>query len=116
MARLIPDINPWVSHTFGEMVHYITQMLSGHEYLKKYLHRVGRTASPFCLYEEGEIIDDTEHTVFEYARWQELTSAYGTIMAANIFGVLIAGRETWVSVENYVERILRLKNRELEAT
>ena len=44
-----------------------------------------------------------------------LTSIIGTITVANIVGVTIAIRENWASVVNYVERILRLKKRDLEA-
>ena len=44
-----------------------------------------------------------------------LTSIIGTIMAANIVGVMIASRYNWASMPNYVERILRLKKRDLEA-
>ena len=56
-----------------------------------------KTASLYCLYEEGEVIDDAEHTVFECARWQSyrsvLTSIIGTITAANIVVVMIANRK-----------------------
>lgn len=118
-AKLIPDIRPWIGRKFGEVNYYVTQMLSGHGYFRKYLHRMGKTASPYCLYEEGEVIDDAEHTVFECARWQSyrsvLTSIVGTITAANIVGVMIASSENWTSVVNYVERILRRKKRDLEA-
>ena len=76
------------------------------------------TASPYCLFEEGGIIVDAEHAVFECARWQsyryELTSTIGTITAANIAGVMIASRKNWTLVANYVERMLRLKKRDLE--
>ena len=37
------------------------------------------------------------------AHRSELTSAIGTI-TANIVGIMIASRENWVSVANYVER------------
>ena len=93
-------------------------MLSGHGYFRKYLHRIGKTASPYCHYEEGDVVDDAEHTVSEYARWQSyrniLTSIVITITGANIVGVMIARRENWASVVNYVERILRLNKRYLE--
>ena len=69
MARLITDKRPWIIGKFGEENYYLTQLLSGHGYFKKYLYRMGKTASPYCLYEEGEIIDDAEHTVFECASW-----------------------------------------------
>ena len=65
------------------------------------------------------VIDYAEHTVFECALGQSfrsvLTSTTGTITTANIVGVMIASRDNWASVANYVERILRLKNRDLEA-
>ena len=56
-ARLIPDIRPSIGRKFGEVNYYVTQMLSSH----RILHRMGKTASPYCLYEAG-------HTVFECAR------------------------------------------------
>ena len=81
-------------------------MLSGRVYFRKYLHRMGKTASPYCLYEEGKVIDDAELTVFERVRWQ----SYRSVLTS-----MIASRENWTSVANYVERILRLKKRDLEA-
>ena len=42
-------------------------------------------------------------------------SIIGMITATNIVGVVIARRGNWASVANYVERILRLKKRDLEA-
>ena len=52
---------------------------------------MGKTASPYCLYEEGEVIDDAEHTVFKYACWQSyssvLTTVIRTMKAANIVGI-----------------------------
>ena len=63
---------------------------------------MGETASPYCLYDEGDIIDDA------------LTSTIETITAANIVGFMIKSGENWTSVANYVERILRLKERVLE--
>ena len=44
--------------------YYVTQMLSHHGYFRKYLHKIGKTDSPYCRYEEGKEIDDAEHTVF----------------------------------------------------
>ena len=44
------------------------------------------------------------------------TSVIEPIMAANIVGVMIAGWEIWASVSKYMERILRLRKRDIEAT
>ena len=55
-----------------------------------------KTASlpPYCLYEEGKIIDDAEHIVYEYGRWQifrsELTSTIETIAAIETIETLSA--------------------------
>ena len=80
---------------------------------------MGKTATPYCLYEEGKVIDDAEYTVFEYTRWQSyrsvLTLIIGSFTAANIVGVIIASREKWASMVNYVERILTLKKRDPKA-
>ena len=115
----MPDIWPWIDRKFEEVNYYVTQLLSGHRYFSKYLHKMGKTASPYCLHEEGEIIDDSEYTVFQCVRWQsyrsELTSTIGMITAANNIGVMIASRKKWASVANYLERILRLKKRDFEA-
>ena len=59
-ARLIPKIRPLICQKFGKA----TQMLWGHEYFGKYLHRMGKIVSPYCPYEEGEGIDDTGYPVF----------------------------------------------------
>ena len=42
-------------------------------------------------------------------------SIIGTITAADIVGIMIARRKYWVSGANYVDSILRLKKRDLEA-
>ena len=68
--RLIPDIKSWLGRKFGEVNYYVIQMPSVHGYFKKYLHRMGKTASPYCLYKEEKVIDVAEPTVFEYTRWK----------------------------------------------
>ena len=74
------------------MNYYVTQMPSGHGYFRKYLHAMGKTASPLLTYDGGEVFD----VIIE------------TITAANIVRVMIANTENWTSVAYYVERILRL--------
>ena len=95
--RIIPDIRPWIFRKFGEVTYFVTQLLSSHGYFRKYLHRIGKTASPYCIYEEGEIIEETEHIVFECALWQsyrsQLASTIGTITAVNIVADMIASRK-----------------------
>ena len=66
-------------------------MLWGHEYFRKYLHRVSKIVSPYYLYEEGEVTDDNGHTVLD-CEGSVLTSINGSITATNIIGVMIASR------------------------
>ena len=91
----------------------------GSRIFRIYLHRMGKTATSYCLYEEGKVIDDGERTIFECASWQSyrfiLTSIIGTFTATNIVGVIIASRENQASMENYVAGILRLNKRDLDA-
>ena len=62
------------------------------------------------------VIYNAEQTIYERPRWQSyrfiLTSIIVTITTANI---VRTSRENWAPVVNNVERILRLKKRDLEA-
>ena len=117
-ARLIPDIRPWIGRKFGEVNYYVTQLLLGPRYFRKYLHRMDKTSPLYFLYEGREIIDAAKYTVFKCARWQnyrsELMSIIATITATNIVCAIIACRENWESVANYMERMLYLEKRDLE--
>ena len=74
---------------------------------------MGKTTFPYCPYNEKgkQVIDDTGHQSYRSL----VTPIIGTITAANIVAVIIASRENWALVACYVERILRLKKRDLEA-
>ena len=43
-ARLVPDKRPWIGRKFGEVNNYVTQLLLGHEYFRKYQHKIDKTA------------------------------------------------------------------------
>ena len=60
-ARLIKDVNQWTSQKFGEVDFYMTQLLSGHRYFKKYLHSMAKVEEPSCPYNDARE-DDAEHT------------------------------------------------------
>ena len=59
-----------IGRKFREVNYYVARMLSSHRDYRKYLHGMDKTTSHYCLQQEGEIIDDAEHTVFKCARWQ----------------------------------------------
>ena len=65
-----PDIRQWIDGKFEDMNCYVTQMLSDHRSFRKYLRRMGKTDSPYCVYEKGKAIADAMHTDFKCAHWQ----------------------------------------------
>lgn len=118
-ARLIPDIEPWLSQTCGEVNYYMTQILSGHGYFKKYLFKIGKSPTPFCLYEESEEIDDAEHTFFTCTRWENerqcMVNITGCVTVENLINKMTTNAENWRAVANFCERILRAKKLDLDA-
>ena len=87
---------PWINRIFGEVNYYVITLLRYYVTLKKYLHRMSKTVSDYCLYEEGEVIDHAGDIFFECVRWQSyrsvLTSVIGMITAAKIVAVMIVSR------------------------
>ena len=61
MARLIPDIRPWIGTEFGEVNYYVTKLVM--DIIGNIC--TGRHNRLPLLYEEWEIIDDAEHTAKE---------------------------------------------------
>lgn len=119
-ARLIPDIRIWLNRKFGEVNYYLTQMMTGHGYFRKYLFKMGKCDSPFCLYEHTDEVDDAEHTFFVCTRWannrQELETRIGVnITTSNLIEKMIANEDNWRAVANYVELVLRTKKGDLDA-
>lgn len=118
-ARLIPSIRTWLNRKCGEVNYYLTQMISGHGYFRKYLHRMEKCNTPFCLYETTDVIDDAEHTFFMCSRWttarQELETKIGHITTENLIEKMIENEDHWKDVAIYCERILRTKKVDLDA-
>ena len=84
-ALLISNLLNWVERKHGET----NQMLSAHSYFQKYLHKMGKTNSPVCIYND-KTLDDGEHTLFECERYA-LQQKVGIISSTNI----IRGIQTW---------------------
>lgn len=117
-AKLIPVIKYWVNRNHGEVNYYITQMLSGHGYFRKYLHKMGKSRTPFCLYEQEEITDDAEHTFFRCNHWTDMRETVerqiGAITTENVIEKMINNEASWNVVAKYCETILRLKKIDLD--
>lgn len=116
-ARLIPQVRLWTERKHGEVGYYVTQFLSGHGYFCQYLQRMGKTASPDCLYCPGAA-DNAEHTFFACARWharrQQLVSEIGMFSPNTITGIMLRGEDTWNSVARFVEALLISKKADLD--
>nr|AMS38369.1 hypothetical protein [Bactrocera tryoni] len=117
-ARLIKDLDLWTSRKFGEVDFYTTQLLSGHGYFKKYLHRMGKVEEPSCLYNDATE-DDAEHTFFECVRWQGERTAVedlvGPINADNLVSVMLESEANWGIIKKFAAILLRSKKRDLDA-
>ena len=111
-ANIITNVKVWMERKHGETNYYLTQMLSGHGYFQKYLHKMGKTGSPICIYDD-KCIDDAEHTFFECERWKEerliLQQNVGAVTVANIVDIMLRNPENWKHILMYVERVLRIK-------
>ena len=92
----------------------MTQLLSGHGYFQKYLHRMGKTNSTLCIYGD-DCADDAEHTSFECSRWRSERYALqqqlciDKVSPNNLTNILISNFQSWSYVGDYSERILRQK-------
>ncbi|KAJ8953123.1 hypothetical protein NQ317_001068 [Molorchus minor] len=72
---LIPDIKDWINRPHGEVVHYLTQALSGHGNFRKIpVYERRRVDSDECVY--CKAVDDAEHTLFRCYRWEEARTAF----------------------------------------
>lgn len=116
--RLIPNLEPWVARRSGEVNYYLTQMLTGHGYFRKYLHRMNKADQPSCLYGDAEE-DDAEHTFFRCNRWREkrsrLQGVLGTITPENVIDKLMVNDQNWMMIAGFCEEVLREKKVDLQA-
>lgn len=110
--RLLVEIRPWINRKHGEVGYYLTQFFTGHGYFLSYLHRMGKTPSPDCVYCDGER-DTAEHTFFFCGRWavqrHRLAGEIGQPTPETIVGAMLRGKDTWDCVSHYIEGILRVK-------
>ncbi|XP_059221723.1 uncharacterized protein LOC131996243 [Stomoxys calcitrans] len=98
----------------------LSQILSGHEYFKKYLHRMGNFTYNTYVYEAEEVEDDAKHTFFDGSHWawrrRELETLIGDFFPDNIEQKMLENVKNWQAVTRYAEQILRRKKMALGAT
>ncbi|XP_046683404.1 uncharacterized protein LOC124369442 [Homalodisca vitripennis] len=113
MARLIPDINVWLSRKHGETDFFLTQFLKVHGRFNDYLFRMRLHDKPTCKYCLNKI-DDAEHTFFEYARWKDYRNSAEEMIDArlspsSLVTYMITQEENWSAVAAYAQHLLRDK-------
>lgn len=118
-TKLLPHLRNWLERKTGDVNYYLTQMLTGHGYFRKYLYKIGKCSTPYCLYEEEDTIDDAEHTFFGCSRWSqkrtELGNVTGSITAENLIEIMVGDEKNWRAIAQYCEDILRCKKPDLDA-
>ncbi|KAL7724879.1 hypothetical protein ACLKA6_016343 [Drosophila palustris] len=117
--RLIPNVKSWTERGHAEVNYYLTQLLSGHGYFRKYLFRAGKTEGCGCIYGDADV-DDAEHTFFRCQKWNEhrrtAESIMGPIEPENIVEKMLQRKESWDAVTTFAGNVLLEKKRDLDAT
>ncbi|KAM8707458.1 hypothetical protein ACLKA7_011527 [Drosophila subpalustris] len=117
--RLIPNVKSWTERGHGEVNYYLTQLLSGHGYFRKYLFRAGKTEGCGCIYGDADV-DDAEHTFFRCQKWNEhrrtAENIMGPIEPENIVEKMLQRKESWDAVTTFAGNVLLEKKRDLDAT
>ena len=109
-AILIGSLEPWVLRKHGEVDYFLTRFLLNHGLFIKYLHRMRKTDSLFCIYWEN-VIDDAEHT-FHSQRWEEVRQTAKCVLGEwtpeTIIPQMLVPAENWVTVSTFIHRDLWL--------
>lgn len=111
--KLIPQLTIWLEREHGQVNFYLTQVLSGHGCFKSYLARfkiVDNAVCNHCGMEE----DNAMHTLFDCNAWStdrdSLREKLGlTLTAENMVKVMISCKENWSAIEEFVTKILKIK-------
>ncbi|KAL7726529.1 hypothetical protein ACLKA6_001151 [Drosophila palustris] len=117
--RLIPNVKSWTERGHGEVNYYLTQLLSGYGYFRKYLFRAGKTEGCGCIYGDADV-DDAEHTFFRCQKWNEhrrtAENIMGPIEPENIVEKMLERKESWDAVTTFAGNVLLEKKRDLDVT
>lgn len=115
--RLVPDLDRWLSRKHGQVGYAVCQMLSGIGVFRDHLAMIGRSSSSACVfcYEK----DTAEHAIFECRRfcwWRrqvELNTG-APLRPDTVVDTMCRGQAEWRAVEDYTERVVRMKEGEAQ--
>lgn len=107
-ARILAKM--WFSRRYGEVDHYLTQLLNRHRCFNSYLHILGNSRSPGCIY-CMDIVDDDCHTFFFCRIWEHhhhhLSMEVCQVSSDTIAEVTLQSEDTWSRVVCYTQGILK---------
>ncbi|CAI6375539.1 unnamed protein product [Macrosiphum euphorbiae] len=114
--RLIPDLRPWVSRSFGLVNFHITQFLTGHGCFGKYLWRFKKLDSPVC-HDCQAPMDDPEHAFFICDRWWRRRRALEVatdieFTPETVVNTMLESRAKWDAVCGFVVEVLKTREEE----
>ncbi|XP_053664175.1 uncharacterized protein LOC128713338 [Anopheles marshallii] len=108
--RLIPDISSWVGRKHGEIDFYLTQVLTGHGFLRSYFVNKGiLEGSPKCPVCEHEL-EDFNHVMFHCPRFARTQlemqqQSHTPLTMDNLATEMCASSNTWEAVRTAARTI-----------
>ena len=115
--RLIGDLVGWYGREHGDVTYRLTQILTGHGCFGRYLHGIGKAASPLCgLCGTGEV-DTPEHVVFrcerhEVERGRMMRALGREVTPDTLVPAMLEAPEKWDAVAAFAEAAMASKEDE----
>lgn len=114
--RLIPDLKPWLSRTFGLVNFHITQFLTGHGCFGQYLFKYKRLNTPMC-HDCQAPLDDVEHAIFTCDRWFRRKTELEIKINADFSPetaekLMLRSKSYWDDIVVYIEQVLQTREEE----
>lgn len=110
--RIIPDIMSWVNRKHGEIDFYLSQLFTGHGFLRSYFVEKGiLDGSPNCPVCEHQV-EDVDHVMFHcprFARTQHemQQQSHTRLTIENLAAEMCANSNTWEAVRTAARTIFR---------
>ncbi|KAI5722312.1 hypothetical protein M8J76_006741 [Diaphorina citri] len=110
---LIPELNPWLKRTHGEIDYFLSQALTGHGCFQEFVHRIGKATTPTCLFCEEN--DGPEHTIFRCRRWDQDRHTAQAIVGQsinkdNMIKLMIESSNNWETIKTMITNIMKNKS------
>ncbi|KAJ8921282.1 hypothetical protein NQ315_013755 [Exocentrus adspersus] len=115
--RLIKDVKKWSTRSHGEVGHRLAQWLIGHGSFGAYRYRIRKSPDARCYHCERAQDDTPEHTLFRCPAWAGERDRVERRLRRplhidNIVEVMLEGEDKWRIIEEWIERIMGLKQEE----